>query len=276
MPSQPIGEHLLACLAYDWPESVQSINADNLRDWGVTVYEALEAALENLDSSTEGFAKIGDNLYSFVAGDTYDAARLMLVDRIKAFELDGAPVAIVPNRDCILITGSDYNEGLKTMVDLATKQASEPHSLSGTPLILEDGESVDWMPPPTYPAYAKFRDLELGFLFQIYSDQKQLLGAAHERARIDIFVANYSAVTRQDGSPVSYCVWSEGVDSLLPVTQKVAFMRDESGPVALGEWDKVFDIVGHLMEFADEHPRRYRVREFPNQAALDAIGLGEL
>lgn len=88
MPSQPIGEHLLACLAYDWPESVQSINADNLRDWGVTVYEALEAALENLDSSTEGFAKIGDNLYSFVAGDTYDAARLMLVDRIKAFELD--------------------------------------------------------------------------------------------------------------------------------------------------------------------------------------------
>ena len=57
LPSQPIGEHLLACLAYDWPESVQSINADNLRDWGVTVYEALEAALENLDSSTKGLPR---------------------------------------------------------------------------------------------------------------------------------------------------------------------------------------------------------------------------
>ena len=190
----------------------------------------------------------------------------MLVDRIKAFELDGRSSGHRPEPRLHPDHWSDYNEGLKTMVDLATKQASEPHSLSGTPLILEDGESVDWMPPPTYPAYAKFRDLELGFLFQIYSDQKQLLGAAHERARIDIFVANYSAVTRQDGSPVSYCVWSEGVDSLLPVTQKVAFMRDESGPVALGEWDKVFDIVGHLMEFADEHPaviafESFRIRQ---------------
>ena len=120
LPCQPVGDHLLASLAYDWPESVQSINADDLRDWGVTVYEALEAALENLDSATNGFAKIGDNLYSFVSGDTYDAVRLMLVDRIKAFELDGTPVAIVPNRDCILITESDDNVGLKMMVDLAT------------------------------------------------------------------------------------------------------------------------------------------------------------
>jgi hypothetical protein len=28
---EPIGAHLLAALAYDWPESVQSINEDNLR-----------------------------------------------------------------------------------------------------------------------------------------------------------------------------------------------------------------------------------------------------
>jgi len=44
LPSQPIGEHLLACLAYDWAETVQAINDDNLREWGVTTYEALEAA----------------------------------------------------------------------------------------------------------------------------------------------------------------------------------------------------------------------------------------
>ena len=96
LPCQPIGEHLLACLAYDWPESVQSINDDNLREWGVTVYEALEAALENLDNSTAEMAKIGDHLYSFVSGDTYDAARLMLVDRIKSFELDGTRSPLSP------------------------------------------------------------------------------------------------------------------------------------------------------------------------------------
>ena len=276
LPCQPIGEHLLACLAYDWPESVQSINDDNLREWGVTIYEALEAALENLDASTAGIAKIGDHLYSFVSGDTYDAARLMLVDRIKGFELDGAPVAFVPNRDSILITGSEDNVGLQMMADLADKQIGEPYSLGGTPLILQDGEWVDWMPPPTCPCYAKFRELELRFFGSIYADQKQLLDAAHKRGRVDIFVANFSAVTRPDGNPVSYCAWVDGVDSLLPVTQKVAFVRTETEAVALGQWKRVLETVGHLMELTDDYPHRYRVREFPDQASLDAIGLEEM
>ena len=61
LPCQPIGEHLLACLCYDWPESVQSINQENLETWGVTIYEALEAAKENLEESTLATSKIGDH-----------------------------------------------------------------------------------------------------------------------------------------------------------------------------------------------------------------------
>ena len=33
MPSEPVGEHLLAGLAYDWPESVQSVGAVDLGRW---------------------------------------------------------------------------------------------------------------------------------------------------------------------------------------------------------------------------------------------------
>jgi hypothetical protein len=33
-PSEPVGEHLLARLAYDWPESVQSVGTENLAGWG--------------------------------------------------------------------------------------------------------------------------------------------------------------------------------------------------------------------------------------------------
>ena len=133
---------------YDWPDSVQSINEENLHEWGVTVYEALEAAMENLDESTSTMGKIGESLYFFMAADSYDAARIMLVDRIKALELDGEPVAMVPNRDKVLITGSNDDIGLQMMVDLATKWATEAYPLSGSPLILRDGEWVDWMPPP--------------------------------------------------------------------------------------------------------------------------------
>lgn len=162
------------------------------------------------------------------------------------------------------------------MADLANKQVGQPYSLGGTPLILQDGEWLDWMPPPICPSYAKFRELELRFLGSLYADQKLLLDAAHERGGIDIFVANFSAVTREGSDPVSYCVWSKGVDTLLPVTQKVVFIQDETGAVALAKWDRVFETVGQLMELTDHYPRRYRVREFPDQASLAAIGLGEL
>jgi hypothetical protein len=132
------------------------------------------------------------------------------------------------------------------------------------------------MPPPTRPSYAKFREVELRFFYTIYGEQKKLLDAAHKRGGIDIFVATFSAVSKEDRGPVSYCTWTKEVDTLLPVTQKVVFIQGEEGAVALAEWDGVFEIVGHLMLLTDDYPRRYRVREFPDQAALEAIGLGEL
>ena len=83
LPSEPLGEHLLALLAYDWPESVQSVHAENLADWGVQFYEAMEVARQNLEESTSVLSNLGEHLYCFACGDSYDAARLALIDRIQ-------------------------------------------------------------------------------------------------------------------------------------------------------------------------------------------------
>ena len=203
--------------------------------------------------------------------------RLLLVDRIKEFDLAHIPVAMIPNRDSILITGSDDPVGLAMMAELAAKGLEQPYSLSGVPLILQDGEWVDWMPPPDHPSYARFREFEMNFIGAEYTEQKQLLDAAHERGGIDIFTASFSAATRPDGSQVSFCVWGEGVDALLPVTHKVVFMqKGRENKAMFGDWARVIEFAGELMELTDHYPRRYRVREFPSSAILDAIGLGEL
>jgi hypothetical protein len=61
------------------------------------------------------------------------------------------------------------------------------------------------------------------------------------------------------------------------VTDKVAFMQHgRERPVALGEWARAMEVVGDLMEPTEDYPRRYQVREFPDQAALEAIGMGEM
>jgi hypothetical protein len=277
LPCQPIGEHLLACLGYDWPDSVQSINQEDLEKWGTSVYEALETAKENLEEAPATAAKIGDRLFTFVTGDSYDAVRLILVNRIKEFDLSGSPVVMIPNRDSILITGSEDAAGLAMMAELAARGLEQPYTLSGIPLILDDGEWVDWMPPADHPSYERFREIELNFIGSEYAEQKELLDAAHERGGIDIFVASFSAATRPDGSKVSFCSWGDGVDALIPVTQRVAFMqKGRENVAAFGDWARVREVAGELMELTDHYPRRYRVREFPEKAMLDAIGLSEI
>src|SRR4051812_11770749 len=101
LPCESLGEHLVAALAYDWPEAVQSIAAEDLRRWGVTFDEAMEAAKQNLAEATLGYTKVGEGLYAFLSGDSYDATRLLLVDRIGDLDVAGRPVAMVPNRDTL-------------------------------------------------------------------------------------------------------------------------------------------------------------------------------
>lgn len=277
LPHSPIGEHLLACLAYDWPESVQSITAANLAGWDVTIYEAMEVARRNLDEATTMYGRIGDHLYCFTSGDSYDAARLTLIDRIQALEVAGRPVAMVPTREHLYVTGSEDEVGLKIMADLAADALAGPYMLAGAPLILEDGEWTDWMPPRDHPVYPGFKKMATRWLGTLYAEQKRLLDASHQREGIDIFVASFSGVEKEGGEIVSYCVWGENVDSLLPVTDKVVIMmHGHQGPVALGCWARVMEVAGALMEPTDHYPTRYRVREIPDAPALEAIGKQEM
>lgn len=276
LPHIGIGDHLVGCLAYHWPETVQTITAENLKAWGTTFYEAMEQAIENLGATRFGYVEIGDNLYGSLTGDACDASRVLLLDRITAFAVRGSHVVLLPNREQLLITGSEDELGLRIMADLAEQGLDKPYSLSGTPLMLVDGEWVDWMPPPENPLYRRFRDLEVKSRYPDYNDQKGLLDQLHEKQGLEVYTASFS-VAQKEGDPhlTSYCVWGDGVDALLPVVQKVMFVGLQ-GTAAIGEWERVRAVVGDLMEETEHYPPRYRVRTFPDGKRLAEIGMAEL
>ena len=93
---------------------------------------------------------------------------------------------------------------------------------------------------------------------------------------IDVSVASYSALKKKDGDLLSYCVWGNGADSLLPVTQKVVFMKGENIRPVFADWSRVLETFGDLMAPTGDYPRRYRVREFPDEKAIDTIGSTQL
>src|SRR4051794_6450506 len=159
----------------------------------------MEPARRNLDEATQGYAKVGEHLYVFLSGDSYDATRLVLVDRIRALELEGRPVAMVPNRDTLLVAGSDDEVGLAMMAELAAKGAEEGYPLSDVPLILGEEGWSDWLPPRGHPLHGRFHELWTRWIGPEYATQKELLEAVHARERVDVFVASFTAVKRESG-----------------------------------------------------------------------------
>lgn len=273
VPRYLVGNHLSLGLVYDLPHSMRSISGDDLKSWDVSWYEAMEAARESLSEIEFAVAKIGDHLYASASGDNYDASRLVLTDLIRQMEVSGDHVAMVPNRDTLLVTGSDDEEGLAIMAELAGKALDDPRPLGATPLRLVDDEWVDWMPPPEHPLRARFREMERQFFYLEYADQKESLEQLYRKEKTDLFVATCTAVRNRATEEIfTYCVWPEGVEAMLPVCDKVILGADgQSGQMA--DWDKVQAIAGELMN-ADEtfYPPRFHVSKFPTRAQLELIG----
>ena len=269
--TKPLVGGLVVALGYDTEHNITAINHESFEKWGVSLEEAFVAAKDNLWERTDPGKMAGQGgVYWSQWGDSYDSSRLLLPELIYRLSVDGEPVAFVPNRNELWVTGTNNSAGLASIL----KQGAESHFNRGHPLspdlyVLVDGTWKDYVP----------KDAALRTLWMTikrkrdaidYAQQKELLNAIHEREGIDIFVAGYNLFEGKDGSAYSVCVWSNGVDSSLPQTERIAFVVDpERGDHFGVSWDAAQSIVGGLLEKEAEFaPVRYRAREFPDDEQI--------
>jgi hypothetical protein len=104
---------------------------------GCNALRSDETSKQNLTETMLGYSKIGDNLVAFLSGNSYDASRILLIEKIRDLGLSGRPVAVVPNRNSVYITGADDETGLTMMVKLAADAMNDQYGLSGVPLVLD-------------------------------------------------------------------------------------------------------------------------------------------
>ena len=272
-PYEVLGEHFGIGIVYDLPESMRSIPQASLDAWGVTFYEALEAAMENLLSLDAKFVgpQSGKGVYLSATCDNYDASRLLMKDAIRHFQVAGDHIAMIPNRENLIVVGLEDVQGLAGMAKLAAKAMKEPRPISGIALRLDGDEWTPWLPPLFHPCYKDFRELQLQSLGQDYASQKDMLDKLHAKNGEEVFVANFSAIKRPDGKLFSYATWTETTNSLLPKTDVLVLGRIGQEPRMVA-WEKVVEIVGDMMEAVDIYPPRFRVREFPTEQQLAAMG----
>lgn len=282
VPQQMIGDHLALSLVYDLPQAMRSIIQEDLDRWEVTFYEAVEAAKNNLEQMGNiAFASLqgerGQGLYVSATGDNYDASRLVMLDLIRKMPVRGDYVAMVPNRDTLVITGSEDEAGLEVMAKVAEDSFNKPRPISTVALRLVDDEWESWLPPADSPLHAKLHELRLRTIGMEYNDQKELLDQIHVQNGEDLFVASFSAIQHKEtGRITSYSVWSEGVETLLPETDDLVLLRPNSSDnvsvAAAASFSRVRDIAGDLMQPLGTYPERFRVTDFPTENQLAEIG----
>ena len=192
-------------------------------------------------------------------------------------EITGDLIAALPNRDALIVADSTDESALWMLCNLVEDISSKPRQLTTTLFRrLAEDAWAPWIPEPGTRNYQRIRTLHMRELAACYAEQKRLLQDMEPSEEDPPFIASLMAVQRAGSRvPITYCVWGEGVDALLPWAEYVTFARqgDEQPPQLVGgAWERVCAIVGGRIEPQQLYRPRERVRQFPSEAQLAEIG----
>ncbi|MHC2068946.1 DUF1444 family protein [Bremerella sp. T1] len=269
-----VGDHLLAMPIFDLPEAMRTIDSARMEQWGRTTYELMELALNNLRDLNASFTTIDDRVCVFQNGDHYDASRILLTERIRQLDVRGLPVALIPTRDCLIVTGDEDAIGLELLGELARRSLQDPRPISLTPCRLVEDEWETWLPPRHHSQHASLTELHLHGVSNEYREQHEAIEAGFAQSGQEGFIANYYLYRDLKTRELhSYCVWPDCPHALLPKADVVVFMDStHMKPLASGSWDAVEAQLGSKMEDLNTFPPRYRVLGFPTAEELRQIG----
>src|SRR5260370_7048995 len=175
-------------------------------------------------------------------------------------------VAILPDRNCLVVTGLGDPEALRAAFILAAERHN-PRPVSLIPLVRSWPAWEALELAERHPCYDLWRRLVLTTQAEVYEQQKQALEDLFLRGDRDIFVASFIVEEDEGGHPRSRSVWARNVLSLLPETDLVA-LADPSCPKGeelLGcfEWSTVVEECRDRFTPPSFYPIRPQLQGFP-------------
>ena len=253
-------------LMYDFGPYLAQVLPSTAEVWGQRREALFARAQANLTALPRPrWEPVGDGVFKIVSDVSYEESFVLVDAVVAALDVQGDPVVVVPNRGILLATGSDMPAGLARLLAEARRSLQErPWPMSAALLRRVAGR---WERFAAGPALASgVRAFELLSLAGTYSDQQEALQKHLEKKGVDVYVAKFSVMNARDGSNNvhSWCVWSEGVPSLLPQTDVVILRRnDESQEPVIVPWAAVERLCGPYMRRTEDEPPRFGVDAFP-------------
>ncbi len=268
LPSSPIAGDLAWTIVWDTPAVMDPIDENQIERWGYSFDELLRIAKTNLAMQPFlGWNVVDDRLYAPTGVDDYDGTRIFLPGALDFLPFDGDRVVFHPTRSSCAVVAADDADAIAVAAAHALTQIGAANRVSLTPIV---GRTDDWRPlqlDPGHPAFDAWCQLVSYDRAAGYDTQQGLLS---EAVGEDVFVAKHVLVEDPRGALSSYCTWSRGVETLLPVTDRVALYEEGAEPF-LVPWAVAVEVCGELMEPTNHYPERVRVREFPSPTELSIL-----
>ena len=153
-PVQPLAADLTVSLAYDGKLAIAGLNASDLDAWGISVDEAMKIARYNIRMRTpDGLREISPGLHVSPYRDNHDGSRVVLTEVISRLSVQGDPVAFVPHRDVLIVTGTDDRDNLVKAAEMAMEALDDPRIISGRAICFQAGGWRPFMATSDSPAH---------------------------------------------------------------------------------------------------------------------------
>lgn len=268
-----IADRLVVDVVLDDP-NLEPLRPDALAAWGVPLTEAVAVALTNTRSRI-GVAFEAHRPGVFALRGRHAPSALLMPDLISHLPLRGAPIAITPVRDLLLVSGEDdpAMEALLREAHEKRHQNDANHHMS-TPLVLRRRDWQVWKPAPPHPLAAAVREVTLFDDHATYQEQAEILEKVQERRETNIFVASLR-ISQERGKPRSFVLWPPVGRALLPEGERVVLGRNvgaEEIETVTATWEAVRAAAGDILarDPALDPPRWLARRALP-RAAFDAL-----
>jgi hypothetical protein len=278
IPHGMLGDGAGIGIAIDSPDAMAIATSKQLGDWKVTADQALTLATANLAADGAHLEQLEPGVWGAQQHDSYDASRIVLVDDIRKLNLPGGAVAMIPNRETLLLAGAKDAKGLLAMAARAEAVESDPRPIHTIALCLGEAGWTECVPDVTPAVKKKYSVLAAGGWKSLYDDGHDTY---QDELGDDLFVAHLSAIGKPDGYALTYATWTKTVPTMLPKADMVAFVVLE-GPegsekgkmLGLAPWERVMAVCGAHLHETGKLPRYWATGDwFPTDEDLKKLAL---
>ncbi len=274
--SRPALPYLREFVVVDRPTTMAYVGPRQVDRWGVDPDIIFATARANL-AQTPGAERthgLEDRQFSVVKapGDDYLSSYPLLDRWLAGFTAnpDGLhPVIAIPD-PATLFVAPDVPElipDLLERVEAAFNDAAR--SISPQVYTIDDtGAVVPYPVHDGHPAAEAVRRADSILAFHTYHGQKEWLEERYQNEGEDIFVASLLGMDTDDGSFGTVATWTDGIRTLLPRADLVAFQpQDPDAKPFMVTWGDATELV-HLTPAPDLDPPRYEVSDWPDRTTV--------